>query len=134
MLLFRPVGINELRLIAESDFRTFPPRLPQQPIFYPVLVREYAVQIARDWNVLESGQVGFVTRFDIDDPFSSRYPIQVVGDKRHQELWVPAEELAEFNSHIVGRIKVEATFTGPGFVGQIDPMTNLPVGLLDSRR
>ena len=99
MFLFRPVGINELRLIAESDFRAFPPRLPQQPIFYPVLVREYAVQIARDWNVLESGQVGFVTRFEIDDPFANRYPIQVVGDKRHQELWVPAEELAEFNSH-----------------------------------
>ena len=130
MLLFRPVGINELRLIAESDFCAFPPRLPQQPIFYPVLVREYAVQIARDWNVLESGQVGFVTRFEIDDPFANRYPIQVVGDKRHQELWVPAEELAEFNSHIVGRIEVEAAFTGPGFVGNIDPVTNLPVGLL----
>jgi hypothetical protein len=134
MILFRPVGINELRLIAESDFRAFPPRLPQQPIFYPVLVREYAVQIARDWNVLESGQVGFVTRFEIDDPFASRYPIHVVGDKRHQELWVPAEELAEFNSHIVGRIEVEAAFTGPGFAGQIDPVTNLPVGLLDNRR
>ena len=130
MFLFRPVGINELRLIAESDFRAFPPRLPQQPIFYPVLVREYAVQIARDWNVLEPGQVGFVTRFEIDDPFASRYPIQVVGDKRHQELWVPAEELAEFNSHIVGRIEVEAAFTGTGFVGNIDPVTNLPVGLL----
>jgi len=130
MQLFRPVGINELCLIAESDFRAFPPRLPQQPIFYPVLVREYAVQIARDWNVLESGQVGFVTRFEIDDLFASRFPIHVVGDKRHQELWVPAEELAEFNSHIVGRIEVEAAFTGPGFVGQIDPVTNLPVGLL----
>ena len=133
MQLYRPVGINELRLVAESDFRVFPPRLPQQQIFYPVLVREYAVQIARDWNVLESGQVGFVTRFEIEDSFASRYPIQVVGDKRHQELWVPAEELAEFNSHIVGRIEVEAAFTGPGFVGQIDPVTNLPVGLLDSR-
>jgi hypothetical protein len=48
--LYRPVGRSELALIEASDFRNFPPRLPQQPIFYPVLSEEYAVQIARDWN------------------------------------------------------------------------------------
>jgi hypothetical protein len=34
--LFRPVGKKELELIAASGFRKFPPRLPEQPIFYPV--------------------------------------------------------------------------------------------------
>jgi hypothetical protein len=87
MILFRPVGIDELRLIAGSDFRSFPPRLPQQPIFYPVLVREYAEPIAREWNATAPGHAGFVTRFEIDDTFASRYPVQVVGDRRHQELW-----------------------------------------------
>ena len=53
-VLFRPVGENELRLIAESGFRSFPPRLPGQPIFYPVLNEEYATQIARDWNAKNS--------------------------------------------------------------------------------
>jgi hypothetical protein len=48
--LFRPVGLKELDLIRQSDYRAFPPRLPSQPIFYPVLTEEYAVQIARDWN------------------------------------------------------------------------------------
>ncbi len=48
--LFRPVGQNELNLIKESGYKAFPPRLPEQPIFYPVLNEEYATQIARDWN------------------------------------------------------------------------------------
>jgi len=49
-VLFRPVGQKELDLIRESDFTAFPPRLPEQPIFYPVLNEHYATQIAREWN------------------------------------------------------------------------------------
>ncbi|MEM7234916.1 MAG: ADP-ribosylation/crystallin J1, partial [Planctomycetota bacterium] len=81
MTLFRPVGVAELRLIAESEFREFPPRLPDQPIFYPVLHFDYADQIARDWNTTDaaSGYAGFVTRFEIDDAFAARYPVQIVG-------------------------------------------------------
>ncbi|MDY7004363.1 MAG: hypothetical protein SWX82_10515 [Cyanobacteriota bacterium] len=48
--LFRPVGKKEMELIKESNYCAFPPRLPFQPFFYPVLNEEYAVQIARDWN------------------------------------------------------------------------------------
>lgn len=51
-----------LHPIEASGWREFPPRLPEQPIFYPVLNEEYAVQIAHDWNVPASG-AGFVTRF-----------------------------------------------------------------------
>src|SRR5262245_1133067 len=43
--LYRPVGQKELDLIRESGFQAFPPRLPQQPIFYPVLSEGYALQI-----------------------------------------------------------------------------------------
>jgi len=46
--LYRPVGPKELALIEESGWREFPLRLPEQPIFYPVLNEEYATQIARD--------------------------------------------------------------------------------------
>ena len=49
-ILFRPVGQEELELIRQSEFKAFPPRLPEQPIFYPVLSEAYATQIARDWN------------------------------------------------------------------------------------
>ncbi len=107
--LFRPVGPKELDLIAAPGWRGFPPRLPEQPIFYPVLNEEYATQIARDWNVPESGS-GFVTRFSVNADFVARYPIKIVGSAIHQELWVPAEELDEFNRNIVGLIEVIAEF------------------------
>ncbi len=107
--LYRPVGPKELELIEASGWREFPPRLPDQPIFYPVLNEEYATQIARDWNVKASG-AGFVTRFQVDASFVGRYRTETVGGSIHKELWVPAEELAEFNRHIVGSIEVIAEF------------------------
>ena len=107
--LYRPVGPEELLLIEKSGYHAFPPRLPEQPIFYPVLNEEYAVQIARDWNVPASGS-GFVTRFKVPTAFLAKYPQRVVGGKIHAELWIPAEELAEFNRNIVGLIEVTAEF------------------------
>ena len=109
LTLYRPVGPKELALIEASGWRRFPPRLPEQPIFYPVFNEEYATQIARGWNVKESG-AGFITRFAVDADFASRYPVKIVGSSVHKELWVPAEELEEFNRHIVGPIEVIAEF------------------------
>jgi hypothetical protein len=108
-ILFRPVGPKELALIAASSYREFPPRLPEQPIFYPVLNEDYARQIARDWNVPASG-AGFVVRFALKNEFANRYPVQTVGGSVHKELWIPAEELAEMNRNIVGLIEVIAEF------------------------
>ena len=110
-ILYRPVGPKELALIAASGFREFPPRLPGQPIFYPVLNEEYARQIARDWNVPASG-AGYVTRFAVRNEFVARYPIQTVGGSVHQELWIPAEDLVEMNRNIVGLIEVIGEYKG----------------------
>jgi hypothetical protein len=107
--LFRPVGPKELELIRASGYKAFPPRLPDQPIFYPVTNRAYATQIARDWNVKASG-AGFVTRFAVRAEYLSRFPIQTVGGAIHSEYWVPAEELEEFNASIVGLIEVVEEF------------------------
>lgn len=107
--LWRPVGPAELELIRASGMRAFPPRLPDQPIFYLVLSEEYAVQIARDWNVPASG-AGFVTRFDVRTAFLDRYDVQHAGSRAHLEYWIPAEELDAFNEAIVGEIAVTATF------------------------
>ena len=104
-ILYRPVGPNELALIRASGFRVFPPRLPEQPIFYPVLIEEYARKIASDWNVKASGS-GYVTRFAVRKEFADRYPVRTVGSAIHQELWIPAEDLAEMNRNIVGLIEV----------------------------
>ena len=109
VILYRPVGPEELDLIRESGFRAFPPRLADQPIFYPVMNEEYATQIARDWNVKASG-AGYVTRFAVRADFLSRYAVRNVGASVHQELWIPAEDLAEFNENLVGPIEVIAEF------------------------
>lgn len=107
--LYRPVGPEELELIEATGWRAFPPRLEWQPIFYPVTNEEYAVQIARDWNVKESGS-GYVTCFKVRTEYLQKFEIQNVGGAIHNELWVPAEELEEFNRNIVGLITVTQSF------------------------
>jgi hypothetical protein len=111
-ILYRPVGPKELALIVASGCREFPPRLQEQPIFYPVLNEEYARQIARDWNARSSGS-GYVTRFALRKEFASRYPVRTVGSSIHQELWIPAAELAEMNRNILGLIEVIAEYKAP---------------------
>lgn len=111
-VLFRPVGHKELELIRASGNRAFPPRLPEQPMFYPVLNEEYATQIARDWNTKHSADKrGYVTRFEVMTNFLTLYEVQTVGGSIHQEYWIPAEDLPEFNCNIVGEIEVIAEFT-----------------------
>jgi hypothetical protein len=111
--LYRPVGQGELDFIRRSGFREFPPRLLGQPIFYPVLNEAYAIQIARDWNARQNpDRVGYVTRFQIRTSVLERYPVQVVGGPEHQELWIPAGELEEFNRSNVGLIEVIREFRG----------------------
>ena len=76
-----------------------------------MLNEEYAAQIAERWNVRESG-VGYVTAFDVDSEYVAKFEVKQVGGREHLELWVPAEELATFNRHIVGAIRVVRTFRG----------------------
>jgi len=109
--LYRPVGTAELMLIEASGWRAFPPRLPEQPIFYPVTNEAYARQIARDWNAQHNDDKrGFVTRFQVREHVAARYERQIVGAREHEELWVPAKELDDFNAAIVGQIEVIAAY------------------------
>lgn len=89
MILYRPVGLKEYLLIKESGFREFPPRLADQPIFYPVTNQEYAEEIASGWNTTDevSGYVGIVLRFEVDDRCIGKYEKKVVGNSRHEEYW-----------------------------------------------
>jgi len=80
--LFRPTGERELALVLDSGWKAFPPRLPDQPFFYPVLNDEYATQIARDWNTKDGGTG-----------------------------WIPAEDLEAFNRHLVGPIEMIAVYS-----------------------
>ena len=107
--LWRPVGPAELRLIEEGGMKEFPPRLPDQPIFYPVTTEAYAVKIARDWNVRDSGS-GYVTRFAVRKDYLDSYRVEEAGGRAHREYWIPAEDLPNFNAAIVGLIEVVQTF------------------------
>src|SRR5262245_1810417 len=99
--------------------RAFPPRLPDQPIFYPVLQSSYADQIARDWNSSVDPFAGYVLRFSVPDAVASKFGPHRVGATEHQELWVPAERLSEFNATIDGRIVFERAFFGKAFTGYV---------------
>lgn len=116
MILYRPVGFEELLLIYRAGLKQFPPRLPEQPIFYPVLDEGYARQIARDWNATGNG-AGYVTVFEVDDEYVKSFEVHQVGAREHRELWVPAESLGEFNAHVLGLIRLGAAYFGPDFAG-----------------
>ena len=93
--LYRPVGQAESELIRASGFCRFPPRLPQQPFFYPVLSERYATQIAHDWNPKNesSGFVGYGLRFMVRIELLNHYDIHIVGSAEHPEYWLPTEDL-----------------------------------------
>jgi len=103
--LYRPTGPKELALVEASGYKAWPPRLPEQPIFYPVTNEAYAKEIAIQWNIKQSG-IGYVTRFEVNSSFMDKYDEQKVGGSRHTEWWIPAEELDELNNNIVGTIEV----------------------------
>ena len=114
VLLFRPVGQQELDSIRDSCWRRFPPRLGHQPIFYPVLTEEYAVKIARDWNTKDSNSdfVGYVLRFAVRKDYLDRHEPHEAGGRNLQEYWIPATELDDLNDNIVGQIEVLREFRG----------------------
>lgn len=107
--LWRPTGPEELDLVRASGWRRWPPRLPGQPIFYPVLNQDYATKIARDWNVPRSG-AGYVTRFQVRRAFLDRYPVQQAGGRDITEYWIPAEDLDDLNANLVGLIELVAEY------------------------
>ena len=100
--------VKDLMLVALDS----PSRLPEQPIFYPVLNEKYAQEIAERWNVKDtSDHKGYVTQFEVDDEYISQFEVQTVGRSYHQELWIPAEELDTFNQHIIGKIQIITTYS-----------------------
>ena len=119
MILYRPIGLQELALIYESGMKAFPARLPQQPIFYPVLQLEYARQTASGWNTQNGEFAGYVTQFKVEDEYIGQFEEHTVGGSQYKELWIPAEEVDEFNKQIIDHIKVVEAYFGDAFQGFI---------------
>ena len=127
--LYRPVGLKEMELIAKNKYKLFPPRLEWQPIFYPVLNQQYAEQIAKEWNTPDefSGFCGIVTSFEVDKIYLEKFEIQNVGDKTHNELWIPSEELHFFNENIFGNIKIINIFFGEDYKPSLNQELNYKI-------
>jgi hypothetical protein len=125
--LYRPVGLKELILILDAGAKAFPPRLMWQPVFYPVLNQEYAIDIITKWNLEDenSGYSGFVMRFEVHSTFLAQYEVQTVGALIHQELWIPSEDLEEMNQNIQGEISMTKAFYGDKYDGIIPSSKNL---------
>jgi hypothetical protein len=111
--LFRPVGQKELELIRQAGDKSFRRGFLINQFFTRSVIEEYAVKIARDWNTkYDDPGVGYVKRFEVRKSFLDQYEVQTVGSSVHQEYWIPAENLSEFNRNIVGLIEVIAEFVG----------------------
>lgn len=111
-ILYRTAGPAELELVRLSGWKSFPPRLPHQPIFYAVVEYPYAVEIASIWNTRESGR-GFILEFGVDDAFLSAYPPAAAGGRTRTEHWIPAEDLEKLNGALTGPIRLVASFGEP---------------------
>jgi hypothetical protein len=109
VVLWRPAGPEEIALVRDSGSMRWPPRLAEQPIFYPVLNEDYATRIARNWNVKASG-VGYVMRFSVRRSYLDQFDVHQVGGETILEYWIPAEQVEEFDDNIVGTIDKVARF------------------------
>lgn len=110
--LWRPTGQAELDLVAASGWRRWPPRLPGQPIFYPVVNVDYATRIEVECSAPREG-VGYVLAFDVDQGFLGGYDTHQVGSATIVEYWIPAEDLDALNDHLVGPIRLVSEHRQP---------------------
>ena len=101
--MYRPCNQAELDLVVESGNKRLPPRLPGQPIFYPVTNEQYAKEV-NAWNKKDFSK-GYVTKFEVNKSFVEKYDIQKVGGNYHTEWWIPAEDLEILNDNRVGLIE-----------------------------
>lgn len=91
-------------MVLKNQYKKWPPRLPEQPIFYPVTNVQYAKEVNL-WNVQQFGK-GYITKFLVKKAFMNSYSIQKVGGKHHTEWWIPAQDLEKLNDNIVGLIEI----------------------------
>lgn len=51
-----------------------------------------------------------MTHFQVEKPYLDRRDVHQAGGQTILEYWIPAEDLDEFNRHIVGLIEVVAEY------------------------
>ena len=80
--------------------------------FEVVKAIDFAKHAVETYNFYRKEKVAEVKDVkEIDDDYISSFTVQVVGASYHQELWIPAEELDNFNNHIIGKIEIIKVLT-----------------------
>ena len=104
--LYRPINLEELILIEESFWKRIPIRLGGwQPILYVVSNLEYAEEILTKWYI-PSGIDGYIICCEVNSEFLSKYNVENADGKIHNEYWIPADDVDEFNNNLIGYIQV----------------------------
>jgi hypothetical protein len=100
-----------------------------------LLIRIYTLLKRRVWiaDAPDRNSRVLIPQSIIFGRYIDRFEVKVVGSSEvHQELWIPATDLAEFNRYIIGKIKIVAAYYGDRFKLKIDPATNLPLTISQS--
>ena len=111
MELYRPLCAEEYHEIEAMKFKGFPARNPDQPLFTALLSQEGASQIAKRMKVAKQADpTVYVVSFLVDDAYIRQFPVQHTDDRNRRALWIPAEEMDILNQHLIGGIRVLATY------------------------
>ena len=111
MELYRPLSAEEYRAVEEKGFTGFPPRSEEQPLFTALLSEEGATQIARHMRIAKTAEnLIYVVSFLVDDAYIRQFPIQHANERNRRALWIPADEVDILNQHLIGKIRLIASY------------------------
>lgn len=111
MELYRPMDAEEYQALEARSFQGFPPRDEYKPLFTALLSEEGASQIARHMRISkQADHTVYVVSFLVDDAYIRQYPVQHAHERDRRALWIPAEELEILNQHLIGDIRVLASY------------------------
>ncbi|MCQ2408197.1 MAG: hypothetical protein MJ065_06670 [Oscillospiraceae bacterium] len=111
MELYRPLISEEYRAVEAMGFEGFPPRSEEQPLFTALLSEEGATQIARHMRISKATEnFIYVVSFIVDDAYIRQFPVQHAKERERQALWIPADEVEILNQHLIGRIRLLASY------------------------
>ena len=111
MELYRPLSAEEYRAVEEKGFTGFPPRSEEQPLFTALLSEEGATQIARHMRISKTAEnLIYVVSFLVDDAYIRQFPVQHANERNRRALWIPADEVDILNQHLIGKIRLIASY------------------------
>lgn len=111
MELYRPLNAEEFHAVEARSFRGFPPRSDEQPLFTALLSEEGASQIAKHMRIAkEAENTVYVVSFLVEDAYIRQFPVQHAEERNRRALWLPAEEVDILNQHLIGTIRVIASY------------------------